>query len=126
MGDMATATVDEAFEIDSHRYQVDADYRRRVHADLEFDEGEDPLDWAALFSTDDELQAAPIFSSGDYPTEEAAMAALDDLLDDILEGVLREAAKAEAETEEQAFYAAQEVAFADLRAYHASRPRRKR
>lgn len=42
------------------------------------------------------------------------------------EGVLREAAKAEAETEEQAFYAAQEVAFADLRAYHASRPRRKR
>ena len=29
-------------------------------------------------------------------------------------------------TEEQAFYAAQEVAFADLRAYHASRPRRKR
>jgi hypothetical protein len=32
----------------------------------------------------------------------------------------------EAQTEEQAFYAAQEVAFADLRAYHASRPRRKR
>ena len=29
-------------------------------------------------------------------------------------------------TDEQAFYAAQEVAFADLRAYHASRPRRKR
>jgi hypothetical protein len=32
----------------------------------------------------------------------------------------------EGQTEEQAFYAAQEVAFADLRAYHASRPRRKR
>jgi hypothetical protein len=29
-------------------------------------------------------------------------------------------------TEEQAFYAAQEEAFADLRAYHAARPRRKR
>jgi hypothetical protein len=32
----------------------------------------------------------------------------------------------ESQTDEQAFYAAQEVAFADLRAYHASRPRRKR
>jgi len=32
----------------------------------------------------------------------------------------------ETQTEEQAFYAAQEVAFADLRAYHAGRPRRKR
>jgi hypothetical protein len=33
---------------------------------------------------------------------------------------------AESYSDEQAFYAAQEVAFADLRAYHASRPRRKR
>jgi hypothetical protein len=32
----------------------------------------------------------------------------------------------ESQTEEQAFYAAQAVALADLRAYHASRPRRKR
>lgn len=30
------------------------------------------------------------------------------------------------ETDEQAFYASQEAAFAELRAYHASRPRRKR
>jgi len=37
-----------------------------------------------------------------------------------------ELAAEELQTEEQAFYAAQEVAFADLRAYHASRPRRKR
>jgi hypothetical protein len=37
-----------------------------------------------------------------------------------------EAVAEELQTEEQAFYAAQEVAFADLRAYHASRPRRKR
>jgi hypothetical protein len=40
--------------------------------------------------------------------------------------VQRDDAAEESETEEQAFYAAQEVAFADLRAYHASRPRRKR
>jgi hypothetical protein len=32
----------------------------------------------------------------------------------------------ERQTEEQAFFAAQEVAFAALRTYHASRPRRKR
>ena len=40
--------------------------------------------------------------------------------------VRRDEAAEESETEEQAFYAAQEVAFADLRAYHASRLRRKR
>ncbi len=95
MDDMAASAVDEAFEVDAQRYKADLEYRRRVHADMDFAEGEDRLGWNSLFATDEELAAAgesPIFSSGDYPTEEAAMAALEKLLDDILEGTLREVA----------------------------------
>ena len=41
-------------------------------------------------------------------------------------GAKRTLAEEGSETEEQAFHAAQQAALADLRAYHASRPRRKR
>ena len=96
MDDMAALAVDEAFEVDPRRYKTDLEYRFRVHADLDFAEGEkEVMDRNSLFATDEELAAAgesPLFSSDDYPTEEAAMAALDNLLDDILKGALREVA----------------------------------
>jgi hypothetical protein len=41
-------------------------------------------------------------------------------------GSARKQAEESVSTEELAFYAAQEEAFSDLRAYHAARPRRKR
>ena len=95
MDDRSTSAVDEALEVDTQRYAADVGYRRGVHADLDFAEGEDSLGWPGLFATEEEPAGAgeaTIFSSGDYPTEDAAMAALEQLLDDILEGVLREVA----------------------------------
>ena len=92
---VASSVIDDGFEVDAQRYKVDLDYRRRIHADLDFAEDGEPPDSYDIFATDEELAAAaeaPIFSSGNYPTDEAAMAALNKLLDDILEGVLREVA----------------------------------
>ena len=82
-------------EVDTERYKLDASYRKQIHEEMEIAEWEEDLHWDHICATEEELAARgekPAFSTADYPTEEAAMEALDKFLDDALEEALREAA----------------------------------
>ena len=70
-------------EVDVGRYKQDAAYRREIHRQLEIAEDEPPLDWDYICATEEELAARgekSLFSTADYPTEEAAEAALEQFL----------------------------------------------
>ena len=74
---------DVATHVDTERYKLDAEYRRRIHQELEIADDEPDLDWDYICATDEELAARgekPLFSTADYPTEEAAVAALESFL----------------------------------------------
>jgi hypothetical protein len=74
--------------VDVDRYKRDAAYRREIHEQLEIAEGQPDLDWDYICATDDELAASgekPLFSTADYPTEEAASAALESFLQTLFE-----------------------------------------
>jgi hypothetical protein len=80
-------------EVDTDRYKVDAAYRDEVHEKLDIADGQEPLDWDYLLATEEELDARgekSVWSSGDYPTEQEAMQALDALLTEIMEEVERD------------------------------------
>jgi hypothetical protein len=75
-------------EVDVDRYKVDADYRREIHEQLEIADGQPDLDWDYICATEEELAARgekPIFSTADYPTEEAASEALERFLRSLFE-----------------------------------------
>ena len=79
---------DVATHVDTDRYKRDAEYRRSIHEQLEIAEGQPDLDWDYLCATEEELAARgekPLFSSADYPTEEAAMEALESFLHSLFE-----------------------------------------
>jgi hypothetical protein len=76
---------DSIEEIDVERYKNDLNYRRRIHEDLEIADDDDLLDL-------EDTGEKPIFDSGDYPTEEAAMEAMDKFMKDVLEEALRDVA----------------------------------
>jgi hypothetical protein len=70
---------DTPTHVDVDRYKLDPEYRREIHEQLEIADGQPDLDWDYLCATQEELEARgekPIFSTDDYPTEEAAAAAL--------------------------------------------------
>src|SRR5688572_1775084 len=70
---------DVAAEVDTERYKRDCNYRERIHEALDIAEGQEDLDWDYICSTEAELAARgekPIFSTADYPTQEAATEAL--------------------------------------------------
>ncbi len=74
---------DVATHVDTDRYKLDAEYRRQIHEQLEIADGEPDLDWDYICATEEELAARgekPLFSTADYPTEEAAAAALESFL----------------------------------------------
>ena len=74
---------DTATHVDTDRYKVDAEYRREIHEQLDIAEGQPDLDWDYICATDEELAAKgekPLFSTADYPTEEAAAVALEHFL----------------------------------------------
>lgn len=79
---------DVATRVDVDRYKRDAAYRREIHEQLEIAEGEPDLDWDYICATEEELAARgekSLFSTADYPTEEAAAAALELFLSSLFE-----------------------------------------
>ncbi len=79
---------DVATEVNTDRYKADPDYRRQIHERLESAEGQPDLDWDYICATEEELAARgekPLFSTADYPTEEAASAALETFLRTLFE-----------------------------------------
>jgi hypothetical protein len=79
---MLTSVIDQddiAVEVDTERYRCDCDYRKQIHEALDIADGQEDLDWDYICATESELAARgekPIFSTADYPTEEAAAEAL--------------------------------------------------
>jgi hypothetical protein len=74
---------DVATHVDVDRYKLDASYRRQIHEQLEIADGQPDLDWDFICATEEELAARgekPLFSTADYPTEEAASEALETFL----------------------------------------------
>lgn len=85
---MVVGPDDVATRVDTDRYKVDAEYRRRIHEQLEIAEGEPDLDWDFICASEEELAARgqkSLFSTADYPTEEAAMEALESFLHSLFE-----------------------------------------
>ena len=79
---------DVATHVDTDRYKVDTEYRRKIHEQLEIAEGQPNLDWDYICATEEELAARgekPLFSTADYPTEEAASVALEGFLRSLFE-----------------------------------------
>jgi hypothetical protein len=75
-------------EVDVDRYKVDPDYRREIHEQLEIADGQPDLDWDYICATEEELVARgekPLFSTADYPIEEAASEALERFLCSLFE-----------------------------------------
>lgn len=86
---------DVAIEVDTERYKRCADYRLGIHEKLQIAEGQEDLDWDYICATEQELAARgerPIFTTADYPTEEAASAALRQFIHDLFEKARRESA----------------------------------
>ena len=86
---------DVAVEVDTERYEREADYRRHIHQDLDIAEGQEALDWDYICATEEELAARgerPIFTTADYPTEEAASEALRHFIHALFERIRRESA----------------------------------
>ena len=79
---------DVVTQVDVDRYKRDASYRREIHEQLEIADGQPDLDWDSICATEEELAARgekPLFSTADYPTEEAAAAALEEFLRSLFE-----------------------------------------
>jgi hypothetical protein len=79
---------DMATHVDVDRYKQDPEYRREIHEQLGIAEGQPDLDWDYICATEEELAARgenPLFSTADYPTEEAAAEALELFLSSLFE-----------------------------------------